>query len=169
MARSDWYSTAHQLACSRPERQRCRPIPSRRARWQIQPVPSTGQIIANVSGNLQYGANDSGANQIFLYNGGAAALDATAADSTTHAAQGLFNNTSSTVYIDGTLTSPGSAIGTLGIPASALVLGAEQAGASCAGASAFLAGNVFEVGIWASDKTANNATMNSNQHTYWSF
>jgi hypothetical protein len=30
-------------------------------------------------------------------------------------------------------------------------------------------GKWFEVGLWSSDKTANNVTMNSSQHTYSNF
>jgi len=27
----------------------------------------------------------------------------------------------------------------------------------------------FETGVWIADETANNATMNGNQHAYWNF
>src|SRR5260370_9516518 len=37
------------------------------------------------------------------------------------------------------------------------------------GAGQFLTGNIYEMGIWAGDKSANFSTMNSNQHTYWNF
>jgi len=32
-----------------------------------------------------------------------------------------------------------------------------------------LTGEIFEVGIWTTDKSANNSAMNSNQHAYWNF
>jgi hypothetical protein len=32
-----------------------------------------------------------------------------------------------------------------------------------------LTGNIFEVGVWTSDKSSNFSTMNSNKHTYWNF
>lgn len=93
--------------------------------------------------------------------GGAAVLSGSATENVTHPIQGFFNGASSTLFLDtggGTLSGP-SNIGTSGFSAETVSTGQ--------GVLNTLAGVVFELGIWAGDKSANNAAMCANQHNYW--
>jgi hypothetical protein len=74
----------------------------------------------------------------------------------------VFNNTGSSAYIDGTAKT-GLAPGTDGIATDVDIGG----GAACA--AFYWTGEWLEAGLWGADKTANDATMNSNQHAYWGF
>lgn len=111
---------------------------------------------------------DSGGNNfipevnIFIMQSSSSGLNVTASDSIFHGVQALYNGTSSSAYVDGTLTT-GAGVGT-NLFGGHIILGALDATASDP-----LQGWVQEFGIWGSDKTANNSTMNSNQHTYWGF
>ena len=101
------------------------------------------------------------ASQAWL-NGGAAAITvSTIADSAFHVMNGLYNGTgtSSILYIDGT-----SHTGSTGT-------GPMQAAQFCIGGncSGGFIGNWTEGGWWHGDESANFATINSNQHTYWGF
>jgi hypothetical protein len=77
------------------------------------------------------------------------------------ALQAFFNTsvTASSLSIDGTSTT-----GTISING---ISNSDAVGMSNGGNP--ITGTIFEVGIWSSDKSANYATMNSNQHTYWGF
>lgn len=91
-------------------------------------------------------------------SGGNVPLEANGSDSSPHAMQALVNNAAASMYVDGSLTS-GSGIGTSGWSSSTLTSGAAVGNQ--------YNGVIYEFGAWATDKTANNSTMNSNQHTYW--
>jgi len=84
----------------------------------------------------------------------------TLSDSTNHAVQALFNDASSSVYVDGSSTSlsPG-------------VNGLTTANSIAMGVSVFygLTGITAESGVWTTDKSANFSALNSNQHSYWGF
>jgi hypothetical protein len=78
----------------------------------------------------------------------------------------LASGSSSTWYVNGSDSAsnpfnPGTGGPTSGSP---MALGNAV---SCSGAA--WGGQWFETGIWNGDKTANKATMNTNQRTYWSF
>jgi hypothetical protein len=47
-----------------------------------------------------------------------------------------------------------------------LSFGDGASGAACAGTTDWGGGKWFECGLWANDKTANNTTINTNQHNY---
>jgi hypothetical protein len=128
-------------------------------------VTTLAAILGQSGGvNLQLGGNSS-ANQVYAYGGGAVQT-ATANDSTNHAMQTLMNGASSSFYIDGSLTSMAGSPGTNGLAPTPTSVGIGSQN-TCGGG--FWTGNWFETGIWGGDKTANNSTMNGNQHTYWSF
>lgn len=138
--------------------------------------PTTASLVFNRTGNTTtlaaiYGNNVGGAQQIgnnsttntaYIF-AGSAVQTATANDNTTHAMQALLNGASSAMYIDGTNTTTASP-GTSGILAGTIGVGSQN---TCGGN--FFTGNWFETGLWTADKSANNASMNSNQHTYWAF
>jgi hypothetical protein len=89
-------------------------------------------------------------------------LSATVPSSSPTSVQGLFNNTTSSITVNGTLTSgtisdATQANGHLNIGATDLI-----------GSNPFV-GSLFEIGTWASDITANNAAMTANQRAYWGF
>ena len=113
-------------------------------------------------GNSVIFFGSAGANEYFIANN--SFFNFAATDNTNHALQALFNGAGGSVYLDGTATT-GQNLGSSGITAAAFGIGANNGCASDA-----WSGNFFEVGLWAGDKSANNASMNSNQHTgYWSF
>lgn len=101
----------------------------------------------------------SGANAIGLYSGGISAT-ATASDNAEHSFQSIFNGASSSIVVDGSSTTINP--GTSG-------LSSELIEFSQTGGNNPFGGHAYEAGIWAGDKSANNAAMNSNQHTYWGF
>lgn len=117
----------------------------------------TEEIFGGFVMNVGFGST---ANNIYLYGGGSNQLNATAADNSFHAAQLLSNNPSSasSIYIDGSLTVPGNDPGN-GWAAGILSVGSNQSGG----------GNICnctfeEIGAWSGNKSANNASINSNQH-----
>lgn len=88
---------------------------------------------------------------------------ASASDSAYHAIQGVLNNASSILYIDGASTS-GSVGGTAGGDG---VLGIGNA---FNGTGTSLTGIIEELGIWQSAFSAGNQlAMNDNQHSYYGF
>jgi hypothetical protein len=93
---------------------------------------------------------------------------ATASDNATHAIQFILTqtpaNNSSSWYIDGSTTGANDIPGANGFTATKINI---MSSGGCA--INFFNGNFFELGLWASDKSANNSTMNSNQHAYWAF
>jgi hypothetical protein len=93
---------------------------------------------------------------------------ATASANNLHAIQLLYNSSTSSAYVDGTSTTGQNAF-TLGFVAQAIDVGAKKNGGGTDCAQSFWEGEFLEIGIWASDKTANNSTINSNQHSYWAF
>jgi hypothetical protein len=121
---------------------------------------SFGDVVGFNGGNLQFGFN-AGANAVFMY-ASTNVETATANDSVLHAVQMLLNRASSSFYIDGSLTAAGGDPGTVTVNGGISICSSN-------GGSNFATGQIFEVGIWAGDNTANNASMNSNQHTYWGF
>lgn len=129
-----------------------------------QPTQNNGNIDAIInsgSASFIYGFTGTSFSSGFssMYSG-SFATTAAASLNNFHAMQGLFNGSSSSNYIDGTLTSPLNP-GSTGISGETIVVG---------GTGGFvLVGNIQEVGIWPGNVTANNSTMNSNQHTYWGF
>jgi hypothetical protein len=104
-----------------------------------------------------------GGGNIIASNAGSDA-NVTATDNVQHAAQFLYNTTTSSTYLDGTANT-GLNTNTGSISGGPMSIGQFE---TCAGTFPWT-GKWFEVGIWASNKTANNSTMNSNQHTYWNF
>ena len=111
------------------------------------------------SGGSPYGGFANAANQITCYAGNTASVAAT--DNAVHAAQIQFNSTTSVFYVDGASTT-GQNCGT----------GSASGAQPTVGNSGFgqlMTGQVMEVGFWAGSNTGSNSTMNSNQHTYWSF
>lgn len=134
----------------------------------------TVSVVANRTGNTSAFNNilggdsssttlafNNAVNQITMYAGSATPV-ATANDSTTHAIQALFNAASSSFYVDGSSTAASTSPGTSGFN------GTDKFNIGVNAGNTFI-GNWFEVGVWNSDKTANNSSMNGNQHTYWSF
>lgn len=89
--------------------------------------------------------------------GGTPFGDATASNSTWHALQGLFSGASSNLTVDGSSNS--ITTGTTGL-----------SGVFCMGnCFAGTDGTIAEFAPWGSDKSANFAALNSNQHTFWGF
>jgi hypothetical protein len=138
---------------------------------QIQPYTMSG--VAERTGNTSVfadiiGANtnavqflfNSGANQFTLY-AGSVASPVTANDSAYHAIQGVYNGSSSIIYVDGTQTT--------GLSAGASALG-NTAPIILGAGNNYLTGNIAEAGIWPIGlNTTQQSNMNSNQHTYWGF
>jgi hypothetical protein len=85
-------------------------------------------------------------------------LDATATDNVWHALQGIANDTSSSVIVDGVTTTGAAGASTATNP--------YEIGNS---GSFPLTGKITELGLWHSDITASVSSLNSNQHTYWGF
>jgi hypothetical protein len=116
--------------------------------WQFWGGSPTGSIFS-----------DSGAAKSDLFAGSTSAGFATT-DNAYNAIQATFNGASSEAYSGGTQTTGlnpstgGTSIPTL-----------YQTGFPPTAGQAF----VLEAGIWAGDQSANNATMESNQKTYWGF
>ena len=115
-------------------------------------------------------------NVVIVWTGGSGGLgnaialnagnDATvsANDNAIHAGQFLGNGAVSSIYIDGTANT-GLNASTNSIATGPMSLGQFE---TCGGTFPWT-GKWFETGIWAADKTTNNSTMNTNQHTYWVF
>ena len=110
-----------------------------------------------VGGDVQV-AFLSSANTGYVYAGTVAST--TVSDSAFHSIQGVFNNASSVLDVDGSSSAVSSGVNnfTTGICMSN----------SCAGGFG-ITGNIAEVAWWAADKSASFAAMNTNQHTYWGF
>lgn len=116
------------------------------------PTGSSQGILSDTGTNATL-FGDAGGGQINIYAG--FTLVGNATDNLTHAAQGVFNGSSSVVYIDGT-----SATGNAGTSSlsSGLILDPS------------FGGNLFEVGLWpGAFSVGNQSSMNVNQHTYWGF
>jgi hypothetical protein len=107
---------------------------------------ATGLLFANTTGNMG------------IYAGGGVVIK-TAAENAFHSAQAMFNGASSGLYVDGSngTGDPGPS----GYSAEAISIGG--------GVLTGLRGVILEVGMWGSDKSANNSSMDSNQHAYWGF
>ena len=122
---------------------------------------------SNINGIIYTGTSFSpllgfanGVNQAAMYNG-TSTVTATANDNVGHAMQYRVNGASSNFYIDGT------ASGTVN-PGASAPSGTLQIGGG--GTTVFpLTGVICEVGWASTDQTANNATINSNQHSYYNF
>lgn len=109
-----------------------------------EPATNNVEFIAN-SGNIQ----------LFAGTGGATA---TAANGSWHAAQGVFNSSSSAAYIDGTTTT-GLNPGTGAPSGNTISLGQSVV-------SNFFDGSIAEAGFWPSGFNATQAgNMNTNQHS----
>jgi hypothetical protein len=119
-------------------------------------------VIGASGGNLQLGFNNA-ANALFMYAAGSIPSNIVANDNVLHAVQNIVNGASSAWYLDGSSTTVSTSPGSTGIAASNAIDLCDGAGSDPT------TGEVFEVGVWSGDKTTNNATMNSNQHTYWNF
>lgn len=76
-----------------------------------------------------------------------------------HAVQGLRSATQADMYIDGTPNT--QAVGGVTWDGN-VVFGTD-------GATKFFQGNLCQVGLWNSDKSANNSAMNTLQHSNWGF
>jgi hypothetical protein len=104
------------------------------------------------------------ANEIDFING-FDFIRGSAADSAFHAVQSnCRTSTDSTIYIDGSLTSPGITAGTNSLINNGF-MGANRGG----GGTQFITGYVSEGGFWGGDQGASNSAMNTNQHAYWGF
>lgn len=109
-----------------------------------------GDFFGDSGDAMQFGFTSS-TNTLFLYAGSIAST--TVSDSAPHAIQGLGNGASSSVYVDGSLSSLSA--GTNAIFTAFRI-----------GGNAFpFTGYLGEIGGWSADKSANNAAMNTNQHS----
>lgn len=97
-------------------------------------------------------------NLVFIWAGGGSIITATASISVWHAMQALFKDatSASTLWVDAT-SNAAVGIGTAGLSG---VINHTNGNTN---------GNFVEFGIWNGDVSANNATMNSNQKTYWGY
>lgn len=116
-------------------------------------------VIAFGNLNVQIGYADTTGNA-FLYGGSVAY--ATAAENTMHAVQGLMNQSTSAMYIDGTNTA-GLSVSVDSPSATPTIICSSNSPDN------WLNGQILETGIWGGNVTANNSAMNSNQHTFWGF
>jgi hypothetical protein len=93
---------------------------------------------------------------------GAGGILTPATENAFHAAQGLFDAANSVMYIDGVLGAAANP-GTTGASGENLCVGTGVSGGT--------SGVILEAGLWAGDKSANNAAMNTNQHgtNGWNF
>jgi hypothetical protein len=87
-------------------------------------------------------------------------LAAQRTDGAFHAIQSEYNGASSANYIDGTLSTG------IGISAPERLVPISTSARSPIALALYWTGKFLEAGLWPSDKTANNALMNSKQHTY---
>ena len=96
-----------------------------------------------------------------LYAGSVSAA-VTANDNAFHAANSVFNGSSSILMVDGSDTT--GLVAGAGSIANPISVGDDGGGAS------FMTGYVAEVGIWSTAFSGTNRTnINSNQHSYWGF
>lgn len=123
-------------------------------------LTSASNVISGNNGasNVQIGFGAL-ANKALLYAN--TITNAAANDNAFHAIQAVANGSSSSIYVDGTLTSslnPGPTTfgGTISLGAVGAILNP-------------LTGAILEAGIAAGNQSANNSAVNSNQHTYWGF
>ena len=138
--------------------------------------PLTGTLVADRTGatasfkaamggsnaNIQFGFANA-INTAWLTTDAATTnLTATASDNAVHAIQTLLNGASSQLAIDGSTTT--GAAGANGMATG----GGNLMGVGGCPCNAFT-GQWFEGGWWSGDKSANYATLNSNQHSYWNF
>ncbi|SRR5229473_165653 len=133
-----------------------------------QPFSMSGIADRTTGASLQFffatsnttGMAGDGTNSFTLYAGNT--NDVTAANNAYHAVQGLFNGVSSSIQIDGTLTT-GQNAGAQTASAQPVIGGGNSGGGFP------FPGNILEVGIWSGDQSSHFSAMNSNQHTYWGF
>lgn len=119
---------------------------------------SQGPIFDGMAAFTQVGSGIV-AGDYFLYAGSVAEF--TAAASTNFAVQGIFNNTSSAAYANGTLTSSLSP-STGGFGGEDLAIGSDG--------THFWKGQIGEVGLWGSAfNSTQYSAMNGNQRSYWGF
>jgi hypothetical protein len=119
---------------------------------------TTQEVALSISGGTTQLYFPATTGQIAGYAGSVSV--AAAANSVFHAVQWLASGASSILYIDGSSNSVNS--GTLAINSGST--------SSIAGSGGLNAGNIMELGIWASAFSAGNqSSMNTNQHTYWGF
>lgn len=120
---------------------------------------TTQQQLCGTSGSGNEVYFSSSANNLMMYAGSVVAFAAT--DSTTHALQAIFNGASSTTYLDG--TGPTS----ISNPGAGTQSGAVQLSNT---ASNGTTGRIWECGLHPTAiSSGNQASLNSNQHTYWGF
>jgi hypothetical protein len=138
--------------------------------------------IANVTGNYGTdqtlgGFNDNAVNDVEIFYrsagpdwaifAGATAHtgSGTMNNATFHAAQALFNTTSSRINVDAA-TSGSITAGALGVVGTKIVIGDVLQSPSGSG---LLSGTICEWIVWSGDKSASFSTLNTNQHTTWGF
>jgi hypothetical protein len=99
---------------------------------------------------------------VYMYSGGAAADFVSAAATTWHSVQAVFNDAgTSSINADGTTVS--GAVGTGG-GATTVNIG------NLPSSTHYLDGDLVEAGLWPSAFSGGNVSaMNSNQHSYWGF
>jgi hypothetical protein len=124
-------------------------------------VASYASIISSDGGAGALAGFDGSANNMAMFTGGTVDI-ISASDNAFHAAQFIFNNASSSAYVDGTLTS-------------SLSLGDANAwdtsGPSICNdtGSRALTGYIGEVYLLSADMTSLESTINSNQHSRYGF
>lgn len=121
---------------------------------------SFGGVLSLASSGTPQFTFGSSANQVECYAG--TALDVNSIpDSAFHAVQVQVNGASSAMYIDGTNHTGNCGTGN---PAGGLsvALGSSPF-------SQFLTGEIAEAGAGTGSSATNQSTLNTNQHTYWSF
>jgi hypothetical protein len=116
---------------------------------------SFNTVVNNGSSDVLF---NSAANGCGIYAGTVLADTTHCADSSWHAIEGLYNNTSSQITVDGNNTS-----GTAGA-------GVSTAGFKLGnGVGGFLDGRFVEGGVINGDKSASFGALNSNIHAFWGF
>jgi hypothetical protein len=110
---------------------------------------------------LQYGVQNIGANTWFIFAGGAVP-SASATDGSFHAIQGVYNNASSDIYIDGSANASNLSSNT-GCTTTGMQLfefgGTQQ-----------VQGSLGQLGVWlVAFTTGQKSSMNSNEHSNWGF
>ncbi len=111
-------------------------------------------VARSITGSPDLGFSNS-TNTFYIFAGGT--VSATAADSTFHAVQALYNGASSSLVIDGSATSGNVSTDSLS-SGNAFYLG---------NTSVALVGATAEVGWWSADKSANFAGLKANQSSYY--
>lgn len=107
------------------------------------------------------GYRNSANNQVFAFQG--AVLTATASDGSWHALQGVFNDTSSDMNVDGTPNA--------GAAGNQTCSGCANYQLGIVSGSQFFKGTMVEAGYWGSTafSSGQSSSMSSNQHAFWGF